>query len=132
MIETQHKEVWLVDDDAIHNMALEILIRKTNKVYQVQAFTQASEALEHLKSRVDSGETPPAFLFLDLNMNEMNGWEFLESYAYFPTPFKKQINVFMLSSSVSQSDRNRAVEIPDVYDFIIKPLTHHSLQTILV
>lgn len=131
MIDSKLKEVWLIDDDIIHDMALEILIKRTNQSYAINTFTNANEALEALKFRADSFENPPDFIFLDLNMNDMNGWEFLDEYSAFPTSYKNDTTLYMLSSSVSQGDRDRADSIPEVHDFLIKPLSFASLQTIL-
>ncbi|HTA27776.1 MAG TPA: response regulator, partial [Bacteroidia bacterium] len=65
----------------------------------------------------------PTVLFLDLNMPEMSGWEWLEKYNNFPDNVKEKIAIYILSSSVNPSDIDQAHSNRLVKNYVIKPLT---------
>lgn len=123
-----NRMVWLIDDDSIHNMALEILIKRSGYAENVLIFTNARYAIEALTDANEQGIPFPDVIFLDLNMNDMNGWEFLEHYHKFDDERKSECKVFILSSSVNRTDRERALQNEDVAEFLSKPITLDFLQ----
>lgn len=124
----RNKTVWLIDDDAIHNMAIEILIKKSGFADNVICFNKARRALEELQTTITAGEILPDCIFLDLNMNDMNGWEFLEEYETFAPKASSNSLLNILSSSVSYEDRKKAQEFDSVHSFLTKPITLSFFQ----
>src|SRR5688572_14604805 len=71
------KSIMLIDDNPDDNFIHERAIKKINSESVVITKLSGADALSYLKSR----ETPCSdLIFLDINMPEMNGWEFLERY----------------------------------------------------
>ena len=66
-------------------------------------------------------------LFLDINMPTWSGWAFLENFEHLASEIKKQIRIYMLSSSVDQKDMERALNNGNVCDYIKKPLNKNKL-----
>jgi CheY-like chemotaxis protein len=64
-----------------------------------------------------------SIILLDLNMPIMSGWEFLERFEELDEIIKKQVKIYILSSSVDPRDKERAGKNKDVEDYIVKPLT---------
>ena len=93
-------------------------------------YQEATEALEILKTSPASEW--PEVIFLDINMPEMDGFQFLDEYEKLPENQRMQMKVVLLSTSESFKDLNRANKNPYVRKFLNKPLTIQVLQAINV
>ena len=116
--------IWLIDDDPLTNMIHETLLDHYNSALQVRTFTFAGDALEALSSE----EETPDLIFLDINMPEIDGWQFLDSYE----KLKVDSRLIMVSSSIYSEDINRAKSYSSVEQFISKPLTLEHLGDIIL
>ncbi len=106
-------KIVLIDDDPISTFITEKLITKSlNEPCKIFKFEKAADALEKIYN------IRPNYLFLDLNMPEMNGWEFLEQF----TPPKSSPEIYILSSSVDQRDISRANGYSQVKQYLSKPM----------
>lgn len=123
--------VFLIDDDPVTNMINTKLIKK-NYNFNVTAFTNAQEALDQLKSWLNSSPDQfPDIIFLDINMPEMDGWEFLSVFQKLPLDTQKKCDVFMLTSSIDLGDMEKCRSYACVREFISKPLTTDKLKMLL-
>ena len=119
--------VLLIDDEFISNLIvrryLDIL---GNADYVVQ--TNGKEALNYLNQCKANSEFPD-FIFLDLRMPIMDGFEFLEHYE--KMDIAKDIKLHVLTSSLNQDDLNRARKFKSVSGYIQKPLKPNQLAEII-
>lgn len=69
----------------------------------------------------------PEFVFLDINMPIMNGFEFLNWLDARPEKPK----VIMYTSSVRDEDRKEATRHPEVVAYVEKPLSNATFEAIL-
>lgn len=124
------RHIFLIDDDPVINLINKKIINKTFPS-KVTAFTHASDALLQLKNWAghDPGQLPH-FIFLDINMPGIDGWEFLDEFIKFPQTVQK-IQVIMLTSSIDNDDIDRSRKYKPVLDFISKPLTVDILNRLL-
>lgn len=100
----------IVDDDRISIQVLEELIQKTDILNFVASFTSAPAALSALqKEHVD-------LIFLDVEMPEMSGLEFLQSLT------KKPEIIITSSKEKYALDAFNS----DVTDYLLKPITEYS------
>ncbi|HEY6977401.1 MAG TPA: response regulator, partial [Chitinophagaceae bacterium] len=53
----------------------------------------------------------------------MNAWQFLEAYSQLKSLLTKQIIIYIISSSVSDIDIQKAKSIEEVKDYFIKPIS---------
>src|SRR5882724_931268 len=97
-------QVIIIDDDPIAVFLHQLVVRQSGLSVDPKGFLSGKEALDYLDARDHSGK--PYLLFLDINMQQMNGWEFLE--AINTRPYAEFICVAIVSSSVDASDRKKA------------------------
>lgn len=126
---TYCKTAWLIDDDELCNFLTANTLQFNNFCAETRSFTNAKEALEELKASIEKGKFPD-FLFLDLNMPVLDGWDFLEVYRQYPVEAKKNCTLYVLSSSVDENDINKSKLYEDVRDFLSKPLNKMNLEVI--
>lgn len=123
--------VLFIDDDKATNFIHKFIANKSSYFENVKIVSSAREGLEYLKSAEVGENTVPNYIFLDINMPAMNGWDFLNYYEKQPLSIKEQIKIFMLSSSSNTSDISKAKEYNNVSGYIIKPLTEDSLNKVI-
>lgn len=106
-------KIVLIDDDPISNFVTEKLIqRNIMQPCKVFSFDNAVDALR------DIYQISPHYLFLDLNMPEMTGWDFLEMFQ----PPQSNPEIYILSSSVDERDIIKANQYQQVKKYLSKPL----------
>ena len=123
--------ILLIDDDNTTNFFNKIVIKKADVCDNVHSVLTAHDAIEYLRTRYNEGQPLPDVIFLDINMPEMNGWEFMEVYTGLDIP-KDNISIYMLSSSQNDEDVQLAKSHPLITDFLKKPLNASQLTDDLV
>ncbi|MEM6630394.1 MAG: response regulator [Bacteroidota bacterium] len=116
-----------IDDDKACNFFHQIIVEEFGKAQTYTFFNDPSEGINYLVDCKENERKFPNFIFLDLNMPKMDGWDFLKAIA------ERNINpptIFILSTSLNPSDKQRALENPLVYDFICKPLSLDTLESL--
>lgn len=119
--------VYIIDDDEIIIYLTDRLLKNSDFCERVLTFTDAQTALEHLKSSIDSNTDIPEAILFDLNMPNMNGWEFIDEFK----KFKTKIPTFVFTSSIDPKDKERSLSHKEIKGFITKPLTKIKLEKIL-
>ncbi|MEQ7800727.1 response regulator [Pedobacter sp. ASV1-7] len=114
----------VIDDDDINIFIINKIVEKTG--YNVKMVSKANGllAIDHLKSSTNQEDLPDLIL-IDINMPILNGWEFL--HAYEELHISKNIDMYMLSSSVYENDIEKAKTFSKVKGFISKPLSIERL-----
>lgn len=115
-------KIVLIDDDPISTFVTEKLISKNIKEpCEIYKFENATDALKDIYT------INPNYLFLDLNMPEMTGWEFLEEFH--PVD-KENPEIYILSSSIDERDINKARDYSMVKRYLSKPLIKKYIKSI--
>ena len=114
-------KVMLVDDQKMANFITRKLIEVTGFSTEVVDYTIPQKAL------LDLSNTNPDLIFLDLNMPEVNGWQFLEVL----TEKQNQTQVVIVTSSTSIHDKEKAQKYAQVIDFLEKPLTKNTILSLI-
>lgn len=131
MPDNKVKTAWLIDDDEMANFIAEKTIRANNFAGEVLKFTTIESALYLLdKAARREAVLFPDFIFLDINMPGLDGWDFLDSYAELPHDLKSGCRLYMLSSSIDMADHDRSESHADTCGFIQKPLSPKDLDAI--
>jgi CheY-like chemotaxis protein len=111
-------KVLLVDDDEMimfmHKMVVEMSGLSSDPVY----LENGEQAINYLKNHAKAGMN--YLVLLDINMPVMDGWGFLDSLQ--TQHYIDSVKVIVVSSSINEIDREKALQYEQVIDFIEKPL----------
>lgn len=97
----------IIDDDDLDRMAVEVEVRAHQQIKVLGSFSNPIEALDFIKIQ------RPDILFLDIDMPELNGLDFIKSITALDT-----INI-IISSHPEYALQGFQLK---VFDFILKPL----------
>ena len=121
-----NKLTYIIDDDKLTVKLISILVSKNKFCEEIQSFNNAQDAIDKLKQNaLDNGVLPDAIL-LDLNMPAMDGWQFLDEFMLLP--IKKEISIFIMTSSIDPVDIEMAKKYKIVKDYVEKPITSKKLD----
>lgn len=113
-------KVMIIDDDKIFTWMHSLVVKKCGMASEPLTFTDAQSAFNYISA--DTNYHSNYFVLLDINMPEMDGWQFLEKINN--QTFKSRVQVAMVTSSTAPGDINKAKEFPQVIDYFSKPFTH--------
>jgi CheY-like chemotaxis protein len=128
MISIPDLRIILIDDNEIDLLLHERLITLQQISRTVLSFTSANKALEFLSSNISLHRIPPTIILLDIQMPEMDGFEFLTAFDTYPSKIKSQCYIVMVSSSLDYGDINRTNANPLVIKLLKKPLLAKDLK----
>ena len=117
------KGILLVDDDHSTNFYHRLVLRDAKLAEQIDVCVNGQLALDYLNEALANNELLPEFIFLDINMPVMDGWDFLKAYDLLDDAIKKHCNIVMLTTSINPDDKEEGLRQPNVKDFRNKPLT---------
>lgn len=125
------KLVLLVDDFEGANFLHEKVIRESGCAEKIRVETNATTALEFLRTEENHSFPQPDIIFLDLNMPGMNGWEFLDEYKNLTREQRWGTVIVILTTSCNLDDEAKArIKHPKTV-FMNKPLLRGPLDGIL-
>lgn len=120
------KRIYIIDDDPIYQLVTKKLIEKTKLFGESKSFGNGNEALHFFEN---SGDLPDVIL-LDIEMPQMDGWDFLDELLKLEEQFHKEVTIYVASSSIALEDKARAKNYPCVKDFLSKPMNLDKLAAI--
>jgi two-component system, chemotaxis family, chemotaxis protein CheY len=123
--------VALVDDDKIFQFTASRTIKALALTERILQFENGEEALKYLVENAKKEENLPDYIFLDINMPFVDGWMFLQDFTGLTENLAKKICIFMVSSSIDPRDIQRAKGIPEVKQYITKPVSREKFIELL-
>lgn len=126
-----HSLVMLVDDSAIDNFVNKKVIKRYGFADEVIEFTKAQQALKYLiKINNDPEAEIPSLIFLDLDMPEIDGFEFLAALSLLSEKIRKHLSVVILTSSINPTEIEMCRKSESILTFLHKPLMKNNLDAI--
>lgn len=116
MIDTTGKHVLIIDDEPVMRKLLEQILKSK---YHVDTQENGREALDWMYS----GNIPD-LVVADLNMPELNGFEFIQRVR--ESGFFADLPLIVLSGEESSSERIRCLKL-GANDYLIKPFNPEEL-----
>jgi CheY-like chemotaxis protein len=126
-----YKRILLVDDDNLANIIHKSVMQKCNFSEDYVIKSCPLEALTYLFSNQDLEDLMPQIIFLDINMPRMNGFEFLKEYSKLPLNVIEKVNIYILSSSSCDRDKEEADNFKFLKGYLTKPLSKDKLLTLM-
>lgn len=122
----KNKLTYIIDDDKLTVKLMSILISKSKFCEEIHSFNNAQFAIDKLKENWNETDILPDAILLDLNMPVMDGWQFLDEFVHLP--IKKEISIFIMTSSIDPADIEMAKKYDVIKDYIMKPITANKLD----
>lgn len=124
-------KILVIDDEELDNAIFKMLINRVIKNSEVDVMVNGEEAIKKLLEVSNHNpELLPDFIFLDLKMPVMNGWQFLKEFERLNIDPLRKIQIYILSSSVLSDDIDKSLSNPLVEDFLSKPINLDKIRTI--
>lgn len=111
------RSVLLIDDNPSCNFIMSEFIKLTDESIHVYTAESVEDAIDLLD---DPRNVFPEVIYVDLNMPILNGFDFIELFERKFMAAHPETRVFMLSSSLRNEDRHRALMFRSVQDFVSK------------
>jgi len=125
------QSLCVIDDDVIYQFAAKLTIKQLDLAEQVLTFSNGELAKNYFVENAENQALLPDVLLLDINMPIMDGWDFLNWFSENRKLIKKNIPIFMVSSSIDWRDIEKAKSYAEVVDYVSKPLTDGSFYEII-
>lgn len=123
--------LWIIDDDPMTSFYIKRLAELGELAGIISIYNKAQGAVDYLLHHKKSPEHLPDIILLDIYMPELDGWGFLEEFQKIAGQLSKRIEVYIISSSYHHKDVSRAKRIPEVKDYLQKPVTLEVLREIV-
>ncbi|MDB5020328.1 MAG: Receiver protein of a two-component response regulator [Pedobacter sp.] len=123
------KRVFLIDDDDVFVFLTKKVIERSGADVVLSVFSNGQEGIEYIKEIAADPDLLPDVILLDLNMPVMDGWEFLNAYQ--ELELAKDIALYIVTSSISPYEVERAKHIKEVQEFIVKPIAKEKFIDII-
>jgi CheY-like chemotaxis protein len=121
------KAIWVIDDDAIYQIIINKIIQRSEMFSAISIFKNGKGAIEALQNSLNNNALLPDIILLDINMPIMDGWEFMEEMGSLKSQLRKQIIIYIVSSSIAIEDKNKSKTYPDILGYLSKPITTDDL-----
>lgn len=113
------KTVMLIDDSEADLLFSRIIVDRSGLCDDVLEFDCARSALAHLEA---TRSQDVDLILLDINMPDMDGFQFLQAYQELQRSHPAHPVVVMLTSSPDPHDRVQAESFSCVRGYVVKPI----------
>lgn len=127
----QRIKVCAIDNDKSVLFLLRLLLKRIDKEAEYITFNSGVQAFDFFQENANNAHLLPDIVLLDLNMEEMNGWAFLEAYEKLSDKINHRIHIYIHSSSKSDTDIDRANQHKLISEYLDKPIDEDKFSSLL-
>jgi CheY-like chemotaxis protein len=124
----KYRNIAVIDDDFVESYITERMIAIAAHPDKVKKYDSAERALLDFSKNKNRPEDLPDIIFLDINMPDMDGFDFLERFDNLDEKIKGKGKIVILSSSLNPRDYEKAISNKYVTRFLSKPLQLRDLD----
>lgn len=121
--------ICIIDDDEIYQFTAIQTLKKIDIEKNVTSFYDGEEAINFFLDNINTESNLPDVILLDINMPVMDGFQFMDAYVKLKSKIKKNITIYMVSSSVDPADMKKVEDYKDIIGYIVKPMKRGDLLT---
>lgn len=124
--------MYIIDDDPITVFGMKKILQSVVECDEIKTFGHGKLALDQILEQLETNQSIPEVIFLDINMPIMDGWQFLEEFI--KLPIKGSIRINIVTSSIDHVDSENwemyRTKTHHMITFNNKPLRRENLAEI--
>jgi len=120
-------QVLIVDDNEGVLFLHELMVEESGLSDNIMTFSSAEAAISYLNR---STIQEPVFVFLDINMPGMSGWDFMNQISN--DDYFKSLKVAIVTSSINKSDKTKSKNYSQIINFFEKPLSLEDCERLKI
>ncbi|NDV17151.1 response regulator [Muricauda sp. TY007] len=121
---------FIIDDDLVSQFATRYCIQQSQGNFDIVTCSSGEEGIQACFSSVEEHDRLPDIIFLDLVMDGMNGWDFLQNLKNLFVEHNLP-SVYVLSAFTNVKDRTIAKNNELISGYVDKPLSRSYFEKIL-
>jgi len=121
----------LIDDSEIDVLVNRRLMELTSFSENIVITHSAEEALQFLFNECKSSRQAPDWIFLDMYLPLMSGYDFIEEFKKLPSFIQEKTKIIILSVFQKQERLQKVFENKFVFGQLEKPLTQQALKNLV-
>lgn len=120
----------LIDDSEIDVLVNRRLMQLTDFTFNIIVTESAEQALHYLKEECGNAAQAPDWIFLDMYLPMMNGYDFIEEFKMLPYFIQQKTKIIVLSVMQNPEQLKKVFANDFVAGQFEKPLTQQALKEI--
>ena len=123
-------KIAIIDDNQVYRFIARKLFQKATPLAHLIELYDGQHAIDFLISKRNFPAELPELIFMDINMPNLNGWQFLDELrkiniaSYAPA-------IYIVSSSKALEDTRIAATYPEIKGYLVKPLHMPEIQALI-
>jgi CheY-like chemotaxis protein len=131
--QTRPAKILLIEDSEIDTVIFKLMIKKTLSHPVVDTCKNGLAAIEKLMTlKSQAPDLLPDYIFLDLAMPVMDGWQFMDEYKRLDIDPLCKSKIYVLSSSIDKADIMKSHANPRVETFLSKPIDFTKIEAVFL
>jgi CheY-like chemotaxis protein len=120
----------IIDNDEVSSYIFSRLSTISGFAKKIVNCETGEIALDYLLKHINRPSRLPEVIFLDLNLKESGGWDFIKSFEALDPEIKNNTYLVILTMTALEDEELKAARFPSVKKSLVKPITVDNLRSI--